>query len=430
MVATVELSLSQARSLAITAQGLSGTSISKRASSATKVDAVGGVLHHLGAVQLDTISVLARSHELIPYARLGAVGRGAVEEAYWGQGSGNDHPTGATSFEYWSHAACILPIEMWPWFSLRRRAFQRRGVRWHDVPTKALDGVRQQLRERGPLTSTDLGGAKKGGAWWDWSETKIAVEWLLDIGDVVCIRRVGWRRVYDLAERAIPDEHRESDLAWVDQDGVYGPSDADCMRELLLRSVRSLGVGTLADVLDVHRLGSKDYSRPMILEQLTVLEDQGEIAKASVPGWSGTSFADVRALDATHEKSRTTLLSPFDSLVWYRSRVARLFDFDFQLEAYVPAPKRVHGYFTMPVLHGGRLIARVDPKRIKDTLHVRQVTFEQSSGGKVSATNIRAVATALNEAAAWVGCTKVVVDRVIPDHYASALMAHVGASQT
>ena len=422
----MELSLSEARSLAITAQGLSGSGIGKRSSAAARVDAVDHVLKHLGAVQLDTISVLARSHELIPYARLGAVGRSAVEESYWGGESGNDHPTEATSFEYWSHAACILPIDMWPWFSLRRRAFQRRGWRWHDVPTKSLDIVRRELLERGPLTSTDLGGAKKGGPWWDWSDTKIAVEWLLDIGEVVCVRRVGWRRVYDLAERAIPDEHRESDVMWVDQDGVFGPSDADCLRELLLRSVRSLGVGTLADVLDVHRLGTKDYARPVILQQLAQLEEQGEIATASVQGWSGVAYVDVRALGATHRKSRTTLLSPFDSLIWYRNRVARLFDFDFQLEAYVPAPKRVHGYFTMPVLHGGRLVARVDPKRVKDTLHARQITFEVGPGGKVSAMNIRGVATALNEAAAWVGCSTVVVDRVIPSHCAPALTAQLG----
>jgi uncharacterized protein YcaQ len=414
--------------LAISAQKLDGASLGRRTGAPAKVQAVSDVLEQLGAVQLDTISVLARSHELIPYARLGAVGRTAIEHAYWGGESGNEHPTGATSFEYWSHAACILPVDMWPWFSLRRRAFRRRGIRWHDVPSQALDGIRGQLRDRGPLTSTDLGGAKKGGAWWDWSESKIAVEWLLDIGDVVCVRRIGWRRVYDLAERAIPQQHRTGGAEWVEQDGVYGPSDADCVRQLLLRSVQTLGVGTLSDILDVHRLGTKQFSRPLILEQLADLVDSGEITKVSVAGWAGDSYADSSALGQVSATSRTTLLSPFDSLVWHRSRVARLFDFDFQLEAYVPAPKRVHGYFTMPVLHRGRLVARVDPKRFKDTLHARQVTFETDAKGRVPAANVVGVARAIREAAAWVGATTVRADRIVPASSAAALTAELAGS--
>ncbi len=421
----VELTSADARALAIAAQKLDkgGPSINARSSLSRRTQAVSDVLEQLGAVQLDTISVLARSHELIPYARLGAVGRDAVEAAYWGAGSGNEHPSEAQAFEYWSHAACILPIDMWPLFAMRRRAFHRRGIRWHDVPHNALDGVRRQLQVQGPQTSTDLGGAKKGGEWWDWSDTKIAVEWLLDIGEVVCVRRVGWRRVYDLADRAVPDQYRTAKPTWVDEDGVFGPPDSECIRELLHRSVRILGVGTLADILDVHRLATKHHSRDMIHEQIAVLVEQGAIVPAQVQGWSGLAYADAQRLrtGSTRGSSRTTLLSPFDSLVWHRGRTSRLFDFDYQLEAYVPAHKRVHGYFTMPVLHGGKLVARVDPKRVKDTLHVRQVTFEPGTRGASPATSIRGTATALREAAAWVGCDNVVVDRVFPTEARVAL---------
>jgi len=111
--------------------------------------------------------------------------------------------------------------------------------------------------------------------------------------------------------------------------------------------------------------------------------------------------------------------------VWHRGRTSRLFDFDYQLEAYVPAPKRVHGYFTMPVLHGGKLVARVDPKRIKDTLHARQVTFEVNARGAVPATSINGTALALREAAAWVGCTTVAVDRVIPADARAGLLGAI-----
>jgi uncharacterized protein YcaQ len=422
---SAELSIAEARSLAIAAQLLDKTasSVTARSTLPRRTQAVSKVLEQLGAVQLDTISVLARSHELIPYARCGAVGRDAVESAYWGGGAGNEHPAEPQTFEYWSHAACILPIDMWPSFAMRRRSFHRRGVRWHDVPRNALDGVRQQLLVEGPQTSTDLGGAKKGGQWWDWSDTKIAVEWLLDIGEVVCVRRVGWRRVYDLADRAVPDEYREAKTTWVDVDGVIGPSDSECIRELLQRSVRILGVGTLVDVLDVHRLATKHYSRELIAQELAGLVEQGVVVPARVQGWSGLAYADAEQLGdvSSTRPSRTTLLSPFDSLVWHRGRTSRLFDFDYQLEAYVPAHKRVHGYFTMPVLHGGKLVARVDPKRIKDTLHARQITFETNSRGTVPAASIRGTAAALRDAAAWVGCTNVVLDRVLPTQAHSAL---------
>ena len=205
--APVSLTAHEARRAALWSQGLLGAAPGSRpgglahGSLPVRADAVRQVLEHLGAVQLDTISVLARSHELVPYARLGPVGRDAVETAYWGAA---DSDAAARTFEYWSHAACLLPVSEWPWFAFRRRHYVRRGVRWHDVPTAAVEAVRQRLRSDGPVTAGDLGGARRGGDWWDWSETKIAVEWLLDIGEVAVVRRVGWRRVYALAADVLP----------------------------------------------------------------------------------------------------------------------------------------------------------------------------------------------------------------------------------
>ena len=143
--ALLSLSVNDARVMALRAQGLLGSPYpmagpaAVRAGAARRTAAVEVVLRHLGAVQLDTISVLARNHELVPYARLGAVGREAVEAAYWGNGRDRDHPGPVRSFEYWSHAACILPVQEWPWFAFRRRSYQRLGVRWHEVPRGALD---------------------------------------------------------------------------------------------------------------------------------------------------------------------------------------------------------------------------------------------------------------------------------------------------
>ncbi len=412
---TTSLTAAEARLIALWRQGfvepVGGVTPSRaqRLGTAGRATLVGQMLGHLGAVQLDTISVLARSHELVAYARLGAVGREAVDEAYWGQGR---------SYEYWSHAACLLPMETWPLFAFRRRHYARRGIRWHEVTTRAVGEVLAQLQAEGPLNTTHIGGAKRGGQWWDWSDAKVAIEWLLDIGTVVVTRRVGWRREYDLAERAVPQVLREQ-AGWSDADGVVGPSDEECVRELVRRSARVMGIGTADDIADVHRLSRKDVTRHA---------DGIGLVPVVVEGWQHEGYATSQALDwlATNPRAtvRTTLLSPFDSLVWHRPRTERLFGMTHRLEAYTPAHKRVHGYFAMPVLHQGRLVARVDPKRHGAVLEARRVTFEDSAlrrDGTASPAAVRGVALALREAARWVGATEVTVGEVVPAAAALAL---------
>ncbi|MEU5839134.1 crosslink repair DNA glycosylase YcaQ family protein [Streptomyces diacarni] len=383
---TVSLSADEARRIALRAQGLLGAP-DRRAG-------VRGVLRALGAVQLDTISVLARSHELVPYARLGAVGRQTVDAAYW---------TGAHSFEYWSHAACVLPIEEWPHFAFRRRAFRERGHRWHVMKDRegSCAAVRAQLAAEGPLTTAELGGGRKGGEWWDWSERKIAVEWLLDIGEVVVSERRGWKRVYDLAERAVPASLLHDDL-----------DESECLRRLVAQAGAALGVATRADLADYHRLKAEQVE--------SVVADTG-LVPVEVQGWPRRAWADPAALAGTPRgRHRTTLLSPFDSLIWDRPRTERIFDFTHRLEAYVPKPKRVHGYFAMPLLAGGRLCGRVDPAREGTTLVARQLSLD---GAKA----VEPMARALGEAASWVGCDAVRVERCTPEplrpHLRSALDA-------
>jgi uncharacterized protein YcaQ len=376
MPPSLEISTDDARRLQLRAQGLLGTGHRR--------GGVPAMLERLGAVQLDTISVLARSHELVPYARLGAVGRDRIEAAYWGQG---------TSFEYWAHAACILPVEEWPYFEFRRRHYRARGLRWHKVPEQATAEVLARLRGDGPLTTGDLGGAKKSAEWWDWSDVKVAVEWLLDIGEVVCTERTGWRRVYDLPSRVIPARLRSAEL-----------SDEECLTRLVGKAGQALGVATRADLADYFRLR---------LDQVDAVVEQTGLVSVRVPGWkNGDAWADPAALaEPVRGRHRTTLLSPFDSLVWDRKRSLRVFGFDHRLEAYVPKHKRVHGYFTMPLLHGGRLIGRVDPARAGRTLVARQVSFEPKVKPEVA---VAALRTALWEAASWVGCDDVRVEIVNP----------------
>ncbi len=361
-------------------------------------EGVPAMLRRLGAVQLDTISVLARSHELVPYARLGPVGRVRVEEAYWGR---PDADTPAQTFEYWAHAACVLPVTEWPYFAFRRRECRQRGRRWHEVPEGTCEKVLAMLAAEGPLSASELGGAKGKGAWWDWSDTKIAVEWLLDIGEVVCVRRQGWRRIYDLPERALP-------VAALDAEA----DDATCLARLVALAGASLGVATRADLADYYRLRNEQVA--------AVLEASG-LVPVTVEGWPELAWADPRALEnEPRGRHRTTLLSPFDSLIWDRKRTKRVFGFQHRLEAYVPRSQRVHGYFTMPLLSGGQLCGRVDPARSGRTLRAKQVSLKQTSA-------TAAMAQALHEAARWVGCDEVRVEQVEPAELAAPLRREIDA---
>ena len=375
-----------ARRLALRAQGLLGRE--------QRPPHPAAVLARVGALQLDTIAVLARSHELVCYARCGPVGRPAVEAACWGRDRGGE----PRCFEYWAHAACILPVSEWPWFAFRRRHLRRRR-RWSlDAPSEVITDVRRRLAVDGPLSASDLGGAKNKGPWWDWSPVKTAVELLLDWGEVACVTRQGWKRIYDLTERAIPGH-----LVAVE------PDDHACLVHLVEQAGRHLGVATLGELAEYFRLRRDQVDAVMPSTQLVPVE---------VGGWGQPAWADPVALAALGRRGqhRTTLLSPFDSLIWDRSRTLRLWGFTHRLEAYVPATKRTHGYYAMPVLAGGRIVGRVDPVRAGTTLVGRRVSL---LGDRA----LPQVAEAMVEAATWVGASSVAVEVVDPPHLRAPLAA-------
>jgi uncharacterized protein len=409
--AEVTITPDEARRMTLRAQGFLGATAWRATRSG-----VAAMLRRIGAVQLDTISVLARSHELVAYARLGPVPREQVEHAYW-------HPARPAAFEYWAHAACVLPLDQWPYFAFRRRAFRARGVRWHQSHQETCEKVLARLRAEGPLTATQLGGAKGGGPWWDWSDVKIAAEWLLDVGDVVCVRRTGWRRVYDLPERVLPGELLATD-----------PSDGECLAHLAGVAARSLGVISHADLVDFYKLNvltsEKGQHTRLVADAAqaaglvpVAVAVAGDGAGKGRSGVTAPAWADPAALARATERGRhrVTLLSPFDSLVWDRKRTLRMFGFQHSLEAYVPRHKRVHGYFTMPLLAGGRLAGRVDPARDGKTLVARQVSLERAAAAEP-------MAQALREAASWVGCDDVRLERIEPAEHAPHLAAALARS--
>src|SRR5580698_5836370 len=385
----------EVRRMTLRAQGFIGAT--------SRRGGVPAMLRRVGAVQLDTISVLARSHELVAYARLGAVSRQRIEQAYW-------HAAKPVAFEYWAHAACVLPIEQWPYFAFRRRALRARGIRWHQSHQETCEKVLARLRAEGPLTATQLGGAKAGGPWWDWSDVKIAVEWLLDTGDVICVRRTGWRRVYDLPERVLPGELLDPDL-----------TDLQCLAYLAGVTARALGVATYADLVDYHRLNFPTSEKGQYTRLVAEAAQAARLVPVAIAGAARSfapAWADPAALEQVTDRGRhrVTLLSPFDSLVWDRKRTLRMFGFEHSLEAYVPKAKRVHGYFAMPLLARGRLAGRVDPAREGRTLVARKLTLDRPSAAEP-------LARALKEAATWVNCDYVELEQVEPTSARDRLQA-------
>jgi uncharacterized protein YcaQ len=265
------------------------------------------------------------------------------------------------------------------------------------------------------VTTTDLGGARKGSAgWWDWSDAKRAIEILYRRGEAICVTRQNWKRVYDLPERVLPAGLRRREY-----------TVEESYRYLTRTAAKALGIGTARDIASYYHLLTPYMGRTLDRRRLfaDALAESG-LAQVQVEGWKEPAFADPTYLRGLGKlDSRTTLLSPFDSLVWAdppppgeapRERTRRLFGYDMALEVYVPKHKRVHGYFTMPLLARGRIEGHVDPAREGKTLVARNVSLANPDA-------VEDMATALREAASWVGCDSIRVERVTPRKVTVAL---------
>ncbi len=351
------LRLDEARRIALQAQGFGDPR------PAGRVDRrhLRRVLQRVGLVQVDSVNVLTRSHELPFLARLGPYPRPALGEWLWGSGE---------VFEYWGHAASLLPVELHP--LLRWRMGRAEGHAWKGVATfmrshpKLADQIRAAVAERGPVTLGQLDHlgdaikrAKPGpGDMWNWTPAKKAVEWLFWRGEVAAVRNpITFHRSYVLPERVVPAEVLAAPT----------PSTEDAHKALLLLGARRHGVGTARDVADYVRL---NIVRSRAL--LTELVADGALRRVQVEGWKEPAYLHPETVLPRWVRA-SALLSPFDSLVWERARTEALFGFRYRIEIYVPAAKRVHGYYVLPFLHDGRLVARVDLKadRAASTLLVR-----------------------------------------------------------
>lgn len=353
------------------------------------------VMDRVGLVQIDSVNVLTRSHELPFLARLGSYDRAALARWLWSSGE---------VFEYWGHEASLLPVDLYP--LLRWRMAQ--GHAWGgmiDVSKRRPELVQQLLDavgERGPVTLGELehlGDAiKRGkaapGNMWNWSDAKKAVEWLFWQGRVFAVRNpTTFGRHYVMPDQVLPAH------------GLAAPAPAadDAMKTLLLRAARSHGVGTARCLADYHRLNIVT-ARRLVAE----LAADGALRQVEVQGWRHPAFLHPGAQLPRWVRT-SALLSPFDSLVWERDRTEALFDFRYRVEIYVPAAQRVHGYYVLPFLHDGELVARLDLKadRQARALLVRGSYAEPRFGPDKS---LPVLAQRLHELAQFLGLDEVRVE--------------------
>jgi uncharacterized protein YcaQ len=380
---TRELSLVEARAAALRAQGF-GARWEKRDPAR--------LLEHLGAIQLDSVNVLARSQDLIPFARMGPCAVARMHAAVYGERRG---------FEYWGHAASWLPMADFRWFLARKRKMREESRRWwRDARAKnahLYDGVLARVREEGPLTSAAFEDPRgKRGSWWDWKPAKLVLEDLFDQGLLMAAgRTAGFARLYDLPERVLP-----SDLDTQD------PGDEATARHLFLRGLAALGVATAREAADYFRMRPAAW-RPA----QRALAHERLIVPVRVEGWAREAWALPDALaDVSTPRHRPALLSPFDNLVWERARTEALFGFRYRISIYTPLAQRTHGYYVLPLLARGRVGGRADLKldRPSRTLQAHGLWIEDPKVTPADA------ASALVDLARHLGAERVTLARAQP----------------
>ena len=348
-----------------------------------------------GLLQMDSVNVFERAHYLPLFSRLGPYAKDLVDRAAY-----RDREL----FEYWGHEASLLPVSTHPFLRWRMARAEALEEGWggplrvmRDRPDFVAH-VLEHVEEEGPMSAGQLSAAlaqeaHAGGPWWDWSPAKVALEYLFWAGRVTTSTRRSFERVYDLTERVLPAEV----LA------LPTPSRQDAQRELVRIAARAHGVATEKDLRDYFRLRVDEGGAAV-----RSLVGDGELLRVEVEGWQAPAYLWPQARLPRRMRA-SALLSPFDPLVWERSRTSRLFGFDYRIEIYVPAPKRVHGYYVLPFLHDEALCARVDLKadRRAGVLRVAAAWLEPGSEPAVTAS---ALCGELRQAATWQGLSDVVVE--------------------
>jgi uncharacterized protein YcaQ len=389
VTSSASLSGAQARRIALAAQGFAD----RRPAGVPDLRALRRVMARIAVLQIDSVNVLVRSHYLPLFSRLGPYRTALVDQAAY--------RAPRELFEYWGHEASLLPVGLQP--VLRWRMSRAADDAWAGVRRLAqtkpgfIEIVGQLVGEHGPIGAGQLAKLaeverpNRKGPWWDWDDTKTALEWLFYAGRVSTASRPAFVRRYDLVERVLPAAVLRRPT----------PTPAEAHRELTEVAARAMGVGTERDLRDYFRL------RPAESQvAVATLVEEGVLRPVEVSGWQQPAYLHRDARLPRWVRG-AALLSPFDSLVWARERAERLFGFRYRLEIYTPAHRREYGYYVLPFLYDGELVARVDLKadRLVGALRVRAAHLEP---GRPAGEVAEALAAELVSLASWLELTDVV----------------------
>ena len=398
-----EISLSQARRIALAAQGFD------QARPGTTINAghIRRVIEKLGLLQLDYVNVLVPAHYLVVFSRLGAYDLSRFHKLVY-QGRGFT--------EQWAHEASIVPAELWPALRHRRedyRPYPNSPIMKLKGKSRYLSEAYELIKKNAPLISQDLPsfeGPERRPGDWHRSLPRWALEYHFGKGKVAVANRLpNFQRVYDLPERLIDIEHRERSM-----------TREEAQRELLRRSAIAFGIATLDDLADYYRMSPKEAA-PRIDE----LVEDGVLSEVGVEGWPKPAYL-AKGARIPRALTCASLLSPFDPVVWYRPRAERLFDFHYRIEIYVPASKRKWGYYVLPFLLNERIVARLDLKADRKNKNLL-VLASHPEMGIDEAHAVSSIADELRHLATWLDLERIKVSQRGP--FARSLAAQVKGNQ-
>ena len=385
----------QARRIALAAQGFTD-----RPHATPALRTLERTVARTGLLQVDSVNVLQRAHYMPLYSRMGAYDVDLLRRASNGNGRRPRHLV-----EYWAHVQALMPVDLWPLMRHRMETYRSERGKWGFTADARLEPrVLDAVRDRGPVTARDLeqefstGPRTKDNWGWNWSESRKVLDYLFLTGDVAIAGRTSQFEVlYDLPERVLPAAVLDAPT----------PSPQEAVTELVRRAARSHGVASAPCLADYYRLRLQPAAgRPSAKVAVDELVEDGELVPVTVQGWSRQAYLHRDARLPRRVTART-VLSPFDPVVWERARAEALFEFVYRIEIYVPAAKRLHGYYVLPFLLGDRLVARVDLKadRAAGTLLVPGAFAEAHAPDGTA----EELALELRRLAGWLGLEDVVV---------------------
>ncbi|MCY7361488.1 MAG: winged helix DNA-binding domain-containing protein [Ignavibacteria bacterium] len=345
------------------------------------------IIKKLGYIQIDTISVVERSHHHILWSRMPEYKSNMLSDLL---------EKDKLIFEYWSHAASYLPMTDYKYSLIRKNNFSKKNKTWGEANKKTIKMVYNRIKSDGPFQSKDFDDKKKGSSgWWNWKPSKDALDYLFHSGKLMISKRIGFQKVYELAERILPDST-----------DINIPSEKEFYKYLILNSISSFGISKQSEIMYLRK-----YDRKIFAKVIKILLDEKLIVEVKIFGFENDIYySSILNLDQLNSEKNTNLihiLSPFDNFIIQRKRIKELFEFDFQIECYLPQSKRKYGYFCLPVIYGDKFIGRLDAKAHRSAKLFQINNFFPEDKISMKSNVLKSYFKKLEEMKSFVGCDEI-----------------------